>query len=141
MSYLIKILKEFITVCWSNGLPYQAIYSVQGEAEIFNPTLEALYPMVKDVLSEIKSVFVDEYIHLGMDEVYYECWKSNPDIKKWMETMNFTDYHQLEGYYSSKVLQIVKDLNKKAVVWQDVYDNGVKVAYFANIWDIYCFLI
>ena len=74
--------------------------------------------MVKEVLNEIKQVFVDDYIHLGMDEVYYECWKSNPDIRKWMETMNFTDHHQLEGYYSKNVLNIVKDLKKKAVVWQ-----------------------
>lgn len=112
------IFKEFITVCYSDGKPYQAIYSVQGEAEIFNPTLEALYPLVKDVLSEFKQVFVDEYIHLGMDEVYYECWKSNPDIRAWMQSMNYTDYHELESYYSKKVLNIVKDLKKKAIVWQ-----------------------
>jgi hypothetical protein len=45
-----------------------------------------------------------------------------------MQQMNFTDYHQLEGYYSSKMLQIAKDLNKKVTVWQDVWDNGVKVS-------------
>lgn len=98
--------------------PYQAIYSVQGEAEIFNPTLEALYPMVKELLSEMKNIFVDEYIHLGMDEVYYECWKSNPEIKEWMKSMNFSDYHELESFYSKRVLNIAKELKKKAVVWQ-----------------------
>ena len=65
---------EFITVCWKDGKPYQAIYSVQGEAEILNPTLEGIYPVIKDVLQEYKDVFPDEFIHLGMDEVYYECW-------------------------------------------------------------------
>ena len=39
---------EFITVCWNNGLPYQAIFSKQGEAEILNPTLEDLYPLIKE---------------------------------------------------------------------------------------------
>jgi len=38
---------------------------VQGKAEILNPTLEGLYPVLKDILTEIKDVFVDEYIHLG----------------------------------------------------------------------------
>ena len=52
----------------------QAIYSVQGEAEILNPTLEDLYPVLKDILGEFKDAFPDEYIHLGNDEVYYECW-------------------------------------------------------------------
>jgi hypothetical protein len=47
---------------------------VQGKAEIFNPTIEGIYPVLKDFLAELKSVFVDDYIHLGNDEVYYECW-------------------------------------------------------------------
>ena len=63
-----------MTICWNNGKPYQAIYSVQAEAEILNPTLEGLYPVLRDILSEFKDVFVDDYIHLGLDEVYYDCW-------------------------------------------------------------------
>ncbi|RNA39192.1 beta-hexosaminidase subunit beta [Brachionus plicatilis] len=121
-----RTFPQFITVCWVGGKPYQAIYSVHGKAEILNPTLEGIYPVLKEVLSEYKEVFQDEYIHLGMDEVYYDCWKSNPNISEWMAERNMTDYHQLEAYYSSKILQIAKDLNKKVTVWQDVYDNGVR---------------
>jgi hypothetical protein len=73
-KYLKIRFKEFITVCWKDGKPYQAIYSVQGQAEILNPTLESLYPVLRDVLNEFKSIFPDEYIHLGNDEVYYDCW-------------------------------------------------------------------
>jgi N-acetyl-beta-hexosaminidase len=64
---------EFITVCWKDEKPYQAIYSIQAESEIFNPTIDELYPFVKNILTEFKDVFVDDYIHLGNDEVYYEC--------------------------------------------------------------------
>ena len=42
--------------------------------EIMNPILDGLYPVVKEILSELKDLFVDEYIHLGNDEVYYACW-------------------------------------------------------------------
>ena len=65
---------EYITVCWKNGKPYQAIYSIQGKMEIVNPILDGLYPLVRDILYELKELFVDEYIHLGNDEVYYACW-------------------------------------------------------------------
>jgi len=121
-----KTFPQFITECWANGKPRQAIYSVQGQAEILNPTLEDMYPVLENILAEIKQVFPDEYIHLGNDEVYYECWKSNPSIREWMKTMNFTDYHHLEAYYSTKILDKAKKLNKKVSVWQDVYDNGVR---------------
>ena len=100
---------------------------MQGQAEILNPTLEGLYPILRDVLSEMKEVFVDDYIHLGNDEVYYDCWKSNPNITEWMNKNNLSQYNQLEAYYTSRLLKIVKDLKKKVTVWQDVYDNGVKL--------------
>ena len=44
-----------------------------------------------------------------------------------MKEKNFTEYHELEAFYSEKVLNIAKDLGKKTTVWQDVYDNGVRV--------------
>jgi len=122
-----RTFPQFITVCWKDGKPYQAIYSIQGEAEILNPTLEGLYPVLKNIIAEFKEVFPDEYIHLGNDEVYYDCWKSNPDIQKWMAQMNFTEYHQLEAYYTTRLLDLARQLNKKVTVWQDVYDNGVKL--------------
>jgi len=47
-----------------------------------------------------------------------------------MQSMNFTDYHHLEAYYSTKLLAKAKKLNKKVNIWQDVYDNGVQVNKF-----------
>ena len=44
-----------------------------------------------------------------------------------MREMNFTHYHELEAFYSKKILAIAKKLDKKVTVWQDVYDNGVRV--------------
>ena len=43
-----------------------------------------------------------------------------------------TEYNQLELYYSERLLDIVKRLEKKATVWQDVYDNHVPV--WLTIW-------
>lgn len=81
------------------------------------------------------------FIIKGNDEVYYDCWKSNPNITEWMEKMNFSQYHELgmifflfilvksflthfllkkipEAYYSKKILDIAKEINKKVTVWQ-----------------------
>lgn len=121
-----RTFPQFITTCWNDGKPFQGIYTKQAPAEIFNPTVEELYPVLKNFLSELKSVFKDEYIHLGNDEVYYKCWKSNPNITQWMAAMNFTEYHELEAYYTNKLLGITNGIGKKATVWQDVYDNGVR---------------
>lgn len=113
---------EFITTCWHNGKPFQSIYGVQGKAEILNPTIPELYPVLRNILSEFKTIFKDEYIHLGNDEVYYNCWKSNPNISDWMKKMNMYEYHELEAYYSKKILEIANELNYKTTVWQGIIE-------------------
>ena len=45
-----------------------------GTAEIINPSNEEVYVFMKKLFQEVYKVFPDPYVHLGMDEVYYDCW-------------------------------------------------------------------
>ncbi len=58
-------MPHLITVCWANGKPYQAIYGVQGEMEIFNPSEPRVYTTMEALLREVKERFPSNYIHLG----------------------------------------------------------------------------
>jgi N-acetyl-beta-hexosaminidase len=60
-----KSMPELITVCWDNGKPYQAIYKVQGEMEIFNPSEPRVYSTMAALLREVQERFPSNYIHLG----------------------------------------------------------------------------
>ncbi len=123
-------LTELLTVCWSDNKPYQAVYNLHGEREILNPIQEYTYSFVGDLIKEFMLTFPDPFIHLGMDEVYYSCWNSNPNITEWMKTKNFTSTKDVEQYYMSRVLDIANKIGYKVVVWQDVWDNKVKVNCF-----------
>lgn len=117
-----------ITECWSDDKPLQAIYNLHGQREILNPIQEYTYEFLKNLYIEIKETFVDPYIHLGMDEVYYSCWTSNPDIQEWMRQRNYTEINKVEEYFMEKVLKISRDIGYKSIVWQDVWDNNVPVS-------------
>lgn len=100
-----------------------------GAYEILDPRLDETYTYMLDLFQEFKAIFKDNFLHLGMDEVYYSCWLSNPDIIEWMQKMNFTSLHEIEQYYVERTLANVKNKVKiRYQQWQDPLDNGVNVS-------------
>uniref|UniRef100_A0A3Q0QXB9 Beta-hexosaminidase subunit alpha n=1 Tax=Amphilophus citrinellus TaxID=61819 RepID=A0A3Q0QXB9_AMPCI len=115
---------DLLTPCYRGSTP-------SGTFGPVNPALPSTYKFMATLFKEVSSVFPDSYIHLGGDEVNFSCWKSNPDVRAFMQKMGFgTDFTKLEAYYMENIVNITTALNKTSIVWQDVFDYHERVTSY-----------
>lgn len=107
-----------------------------GKLGPMDPTKNATYEIMQRLLAEVVEVFPDHYVHLGGDEVGFECWESSNTIAKYMALHNFTRYEQLEGQYIQRIVDMATALKHKSIVWQEVFENGVRLepGTIVHIW-------
>jgi len=133
----IRVVPEFDTpghtLSWGNGYPYilTQCYSggqpVPGSYGPVNPIPNTTFPFMYNFFKEVGEVFPDQYVHIGGDEVSFDCWASNPSIQDWMSQNGYTNYAMVEQYYETNLLNIMEKLDKDYIVWQEIFDNGLKV--------------
>ncbi|KAG5868152.1 Beta-hexosaminidase subunit beta, partial [Gonioctena quinquepunctata] len=110
---------ELLTACGGD---------LTGKYGPIDPTHEYVYEFLEGLFEEVNETFPDEFVHLGGDEVEFECWESNSNITKFMEEKNITgDYKALESFYIQKVINMVDILHYKTIVWEEVFHNGINL--------------
>ncbi|CAF4035946.1 unnamed protein product, partial [Rotaria magnacalcarata] len=110
---------DILTQCYSEEKPNNKLGPM-------DPSRNTTFEFLKNFFHEVAQIFPDRYIHLGADEVYFDCWESNPSITQFMRQMEFgTNYSLLEQYFMQTLINIVNATGKNYVVWQDIIDNNV----------------
>lgn len=93
----------------------------------FNPASETTYAFIRDVMTEVASLFPGDYIHIGADEVHYgnQSWFTDPAIQKFIRDNYLMSEAGLEQYFIRRACQIVNDCGKKMIGWDEIVNSGV----------------
>ncbi|XP_029290292.1 beta-hexosaminidase subunit alpha isoform X3 [Cottoperca gobio] len=148
----IRVLPEFDspghTQSWGKGQPGLLTPCYKGSTPSgsfgpVNPVLPSTYEFMAKLFKEVSLVFPDSYMHLGGDEVNFSCWRSNPDVRAFMQKMGFgQDFTKLEAFYMENIMNITSALNKTSIVWQDVFDYHERRSSLSvvEVWKKGCYL-
>nr|AYV89273.1 beta-hexosaminidase subunit alpha isoform X1 [Tetranychus evansi] len=123
-----RAFPSLLTTCYDGDTPAQSVYGKHSSHENLNPARNETFEILRQLYTEVKNLFPDDFIHLGMDEAYYDCWQSSPEIRNFMDTKRFTEMKQVEKYYIDRTLENIKNLGYKYIVWQDPIDNNVSIS-------------
>ncbi|KAB0338806.1 hypothetical protein FD754_024323, partial [Muntiacus muntjak] len=115
----IRVLPEFDspghTASWGKGqkdilTPCYYAREPSGTFGPINPILNSTYSFLSKLLKEISTVFPDEFIHLGGDEVNFGCWESNPAVLNFMTNKGFgKNFKKLQSFYMQIWLDGITD--------------------------------
>lgn len=109
---------ELLTECYDQ---------YRGKLGPMDPTKESTYAFLFKLFQEVVEVFPDQFVHLGGDEVGFECWASNPDVMEYMKQQRIYSFEMLEEKFIQQIVDQIDVLNRSSVVWQEVYVNGVRL--------------
>jgi hexosaminidase len=106
-------------------------YNVNNLA--LNPVKEETYTTLKNILSDIVAATGTSVLHLGGDEVVYNCWKSDPTIVSFMAEKGWTNYNSLLNYFVTKADDMVKELTQmsstsRTIHWEEVFSASCDVS-------------
>lgn len=147
----VRVVSEFDTpghtMSWGAGAPgltttcFAPNGSVTGTGPV-DPTREENFAIIGALIAEAASVFPDAYMHIGGDEVDYTCWKSNPGVVAWMAAHGMAgNFSALESYFVQRVIGLVAAAGKRAVGWQELYDNrlALPAGTIVDVWKYHSF--
>lgn len=84
-----------------------------------------VYEFWQQFFGEMSAIFVDEYWHLGGDEVNFPCWNQSQNILQWMKQQGIADgdFKAVTRFYIEQVQQIAVKLGKSPIQWQETLDH------------------
>jgi hexosaminidase len=100
------------------------IVEVSGQWGISNHLLRPFpetFEFLRELFTEVSSVFPSQYIHVGGDESLIDNWLKDPEIVSFMKERKFSTPKELFIYFMKEIEVIISSLGKKMITWDDAF--------------------
>jgi hexosaminidase len=142
----IRVVPEFdvpghasaIAVAYPELITAQKSYQMENAWGVFDPLLDPsnpdVYVFIDKIVGEITTLFPDEYLHIGGDEVHPVQWKSSEKIQQYMAENSVKDSHELQVLFNENVQKILAKHQKKMMGWDEIYHPKLPQNIMVQSW-------
>lgn len=85
-----------------------------------DPTNPEVVEALTLLLGELAEIFVDEFQHLGGDEVHPAWWSQADNIQQYMQQHQLAEPADLQAEFNSKVQHQVQQQQRRMIAWDEV---------------------
>lgn len=89
---------------------------------------------LKNVLTEIFSLFPSEYIHIGGDEAAKNTWGKCSRCRQLMEREGIEDLDGLQSYFIHDIEEFLNSHGKKLIGWDEIMQGGLAPGAVVMSW-------
>ncbi|CAM2944298.1 hexosaminidase [Flavobacterium succinicans] len=113
-------------------------YSLERNAGIFTPTLDPsnpkTYQLLGEIFDEVCPLFPGKYFHIGGDENEGKDWDSNPKIQDFMKKNKLANNHELQTYFTMKLIPMLKKHKKELMGWEEIMTKNMSKEAIIHSW-------
>ena len=104
-----------ITVPGKFGVHYETYHIAKSKVKAF------LY----DVLKEVLNLFPSTVIHIGGDEVKYDYWQQNPEVRLYMKRHNIHSMPRLQLHFTNEVSHWLSKHGRRMMGWNEILGSAI----------------
>lgn len=101
--------------------------------EILNMEADTL-AFVRDVLSEVMTLFPGRYVHIGGDEVPKYEWENSRRIQAQMLELGVRDEQELQGWFIGQIGRFLAEHDRQLIGWDEIADSGLPPGAAVTCW-------
>lgn len=91
----------------------------------FNFADPKVYEFLKDVLTEVFSLFTGKVVHIGGDEVKFDAWKSSASMQALIKKEQLKSPADLQIYFTNQISQFIDNNNRHMMGWNEILGDNV----------------
>jgi hexosaminidase len=107
------------------GGPFEVRTKWGVSRDVYCAGNEQTFVFLRNVLSEVFSLFPGAFVHIGGDECPKARWLACPRCRARMDEEGITTGEELQSYFIRRIGKFLQDHGKRLIGWDEILEGGL----------------